>query len=110
MKYLFIHQNFPGQFKSLAPRLVETGNNVTALTLRRDLPKSWSEISIVPYSVERLSSKEVHPWVSNLESQTIRGEACFKAAMRLKNSGYIPDKIIAHHGWGESLFLIKTVK
>jgi glycosyltransferase involved in cell wall biosynthesis len=105
MKYLFIHQNFPGQFKSLAPRLVETGNNVTALTLRRDLPKSWSEISIVPYSVERLSSKEVHPWVSNLESQTIRGEACFKAAMRLKNSGYIPDKIIAHHGWGESLFL-----
>ena len=105
MKYLFIHQNFPGQFKTLAPKLVETGNSVTALTMRRDLPKSWSKIRIVPYSVERTSSKEIHPWLANLESQTIRGEACFKAAMQLKNSGYNPDKIIAHPGWGESLFL-----
>lgn len=73
--------------------------------MRRDLPKSWSKIRIVPYSVERTSSKEIHPWLANLESQTIRGEACFKAAMQLKNSGYNPDKIIAHPGWGESLFL-----
>ena len=105
MNYLFIHQNFPGQFKNLAPRLVETGNTITALTMRRDIPENWAGVKIAPYSVGSVSSKELHPWLSNLESQTIRGEACFKAAMRLKNAGYIPDKIIAHPGWGESLFL-----
>lgn len=31
MKFLFIHQNFPGQFKHLAPALAERGHEVRAL-------------------------------------------------------------------------------
>ena len=38
MNVLFIHQNFPGQFKHLAPALAaEPGNRVLALTLREKL-------------------------------------------------------------------------
>jgi glycosyltransferase involved in cell wall biosynthesis len=47
----------------------------------------------------------VHPWVSDFETKAIRGEACFNAALQLKSSGFTPDVIIAHHGWGESLFV-----
>jgi glycosyltransferase involved in cell wall biosynthesis len=43
--------------------------------------------------------------VNDLETKTIRGEACFRAALKLKAEGYSPDVIVAHHGWGESLFL-----
>ena len=32
MKILFIHQNFPGQFKFLAPALAERGHEVLATT------------------------------------------------------------------------------
>jgi hypothetical protein len=31
MKILLIHQNFPGQFKHLAPALVQRGHTVVAL-------------------------------------------------------------------------------
>jgi glycosyltransferase involved in cell wall biosynthesis len=43
--------------------------------------------------------------VSDFETKTIRAEACFKAALQMKLQGYTPDVIVAHPGWGESLFL-----
>lgn len=38
----------------------------------------------------------------------IRGEACLHAALALKKRGYTPDVIMAHPGWGESLFLAQV--
>ena len=105
MKILFVHQNFPAQFKFLAPALIEAGHEVTALTLKEFDAKEWQGVSIVNYKTTRGTSETVHPWVSDFETKTIRGEACFRVALRLKNEGYEPHVIIAHHGWGESLFL-----
>jgi glycosyltransferase involved in cell wall biosynthesis len=105
MKVLFIHQHFPGQFKYLAPALVDEGHEVKALTLRKFEGDTWSGISIGNYALDRSSSDSVHPWLKDFEAKVIRGEACFRAAQKLKETGYVPDLIIAHHGWGESLFL-----
>lgn len=105
LKILFIHQNFPAQFKTLAPQLVTLGHHVTVLTLRNDLGNMWQGVQVVPYHINRGSSASIHPWVADFETKVIRGEACFSAALCLKNKGYSPDVIIAHHGWGESLFL-----
>ena len=105
MNILFIHQNFPGQFKFLAPALVQQGHTVVAMTMQKTEAKLWHGIQLVPYTANRGTTANVHPWVSDFETKTIRGEACFKAALKMKESGFIPDVIVAHHGWGESLFL-----
>jgi len=105
MNILFIHQNFPAQFKFLAPALVKAGYKVRALTIRQFKGSDWEGVTISSYSPERGSSKSIHPWIIDFESKVIRGEACFNAAVKLKKSGYSPDAIIAHPGWGESLFL-----
>ena len=106
MNILFIHQNFPGQFKHLAPALAaETGNRVVALTLRDDLPREWQGVSIRPYQVKRSTCSEMHPWLQDMETKIIRAEACFHAALALAKDGFTPDVIIAHPGWGESLFI-----
>jgi glycosyltransferase involved in cell wall biosynthesis len=106
MKILFVHQNFPGQFKHLAPALAGTGGHeVTAMTMQRPSALSWQGVRLVPYSAARGSTQGVHPWVGDFETKTIRGEACFRAALKLRAEGYEPDVIVAHHGWGESLFL-----
>ena len=105
MNILFIHQNFPGQFKFLAPALVKRGHKVTAMTMQKSEMNTWQGIQIVKYTSNRGSTPNVHPWLSDFETKTIRAEACFKAALNMKQQGYVPDVIVAHHGWGESLFL-----
>lgn len=105
MRILFIHQNFPGQFKHLAPALAAQGHQVLSLTLKKNLPKQWQGVRIETYSTTRGSTANIHPWLADLETKVIRGEACFRAAQTLKREGYTPDVIVAHPGWGESLFL-----
>ena len=105
MNILFIHQNFPGQFKFLAPALAKLGHRVVAMTMQKIDFKAWKGVDIVHYSATKGTTPNVHPWVGDFETKTIRAEACFRAALEMKTSGFSPDIIVAHHGWGESLFL-----
>ncbi len=105
MNILFIHQNFPGQFKFLAPALVQQGHQVRALLVNKTDAQTWEGVTLVPYQTQRGSTPAIHPWLIDFETKTIRGEACFRAALTLKDGGFTPDVIIAHPGWGESLFL-----
>lgn len=104
MRVLFVHQNFPGQFKSLAPALVRRpGTEVVAMCMHeRPLP---DQPRVVRYRATRGSSTQIHPWVADFETKAIRGEAAFRAAQALRAKGFHPDVIVAHPGWGESLFL-----
>ncbi len=105
MNILFIHQNFPGQFKFLAPALVKQGHTVVAMTMQKTETKEWQGVRLAPDLATRGTTPKVHPWISDFETKTIRAEACFRAALRLRAEGLNPDLIVSHHGWGESLFL-----
>ncbi len=106
MNILFIHQNFPGQFKHLAPALAaDPANTVVAMTMRQLSAAEWQGVKLVSYAAKRGSAANVHPWVTDFETKTIRGEACFRAALQMREAGFNPDVIVAHPGWGESLFL-----
>ena len=83
MSVLFIHQNFPGQFKFVAPALVRRGLQVRALTLKVTTPTVWQGVEVLPYALQRGTTAGIHPWVSDFETKAIRGEACFRAALRL---------------------------
>ncbi len=108
MKILFIHQNWPGQFLHLAPALVGQGHAVSALTIARDKKQELEDgngVAIHYYKPAHGSSKDVHPWARDFEAKIIRGEALFHKALQMKASGYVPDLVIAHPGWGESIFI-----
>lgn len=104
MKILLVHQNFPGQFKHLVPALLSNpANEVVAFTM-----SPYPEVAglrVVRYAAAKGTAKDVHPWVAETETKVIRGDAAFRAALELKNEGFVPDVILAHPGWGESLFL-----
>lgn len=105
MNILFIHQNFPGQFKFLAPALVQRGHHVTAMSMRQYSTDVWQGVQLVNYAANRGSTAGIHPWLADFETKVIRGEACFRAALKMQAQGYVPDVIVAHPSWGESLFL-----
>ena len=106
MNILFVHQNFPGQFKFLASALAANpAHTVVAMTMQKVSAANWQGIRLVAYDARRGTTHNVHPWVSDFETKTIRAEACFRAALKLQAEGFTPDVIVAHPGWGESLFL-----
>ena len=59
MNILFVHQNFPAQFKNLAPALVKRGDRVVALSMRKNAPHQWQGIKMVTYSSTRSNGN--HP-------------------------------------------------
>ena len=106
MKILFVHQNFPAQFKHLAPALAaDPANKVQALTVREGLPAVWQGVAIKLYRVAPRAEPRLHPWLADMEPKLVRGEACFAAARALRAEGFEPDVVIAHPAWGESLFI-----
>ena len=105
MKILFIHQNFPGQFKFLAPALVQRGHDVHAMSMQDSEATAWQGVRLHRYGTSRSTTAGIHPWLGDFETKTIRGEACFRAALKMRGGGFSPDVIVAHPGWGESLFL-----
>ncbi|MFW2541190.1 glycosyltransferase [Primorskyibacter sp. 2E107] len=105
MKILLIHQNFPGQYKHLAPALAAQGHEVVALTCKVKEAQTWKGVRIIPYAVKGNSTQGIHPWLTDFETKLLRATSCYRGAMGLKGQGFEPDVICAHHGWGESMFL-----
>jgi glycosyltransferase involved in cell wall biosynthesis len=104
MKFLFVHQNFPAQFIHLAPALARLGHAVVALHVN-PCP-ALPGVRAIRYAIEPPpKSTGTHPWLQDLNTKVIRGEAAWRAARRLRDEGFTPDVIVAHPGWGESLFL-----
>lgn len=104
MKILLVHQNFPGQFKHLVKELLKDARNEVVVFTMNEF-KPVDRLKVIRYQAARGTSKEIHRWVAETETKVIRGEAAFRAARDLKRSGFEPDLILAHPGWGESLFL-----
>ncbi|CDG40205.1 MULTISPECIES: glycosyltransferase [Asaia] len=105
MRFLFVHQNFPGQFLHLVRHLHERGGHEIVFISEANegyLPG----VRRVLYRQERVVSPHTHPSLRELEMGLSRAEAVARAAQTLKGLGYTPDIIIGHHGWGELLNLV----
>lgn len=105
MNILIIHQRFPGQFKYLTGALAHRGHRVVALGMNDIGRSSYQGATYLKYGAHRQSTRDIHPWAQDFETKIIRAEGCYYAALKLKEKGFSPHIIIAHLGWGESLFL-----
>lgn len=103
MKVLFVHQNFPGQFPHLAPALAARGHQVLALTDEQNTKPS-------PVPTVRYKSPEPAQTGGALGQAYAgfaeRGYLAARGARALRDRhGFVPDVILGHTGWGETLFL-----
>lgn len=98
-KYLFVHQNFPGQFVHVSAALTAAGHKVVALGITgRKVPG----VEYVQYEPARPpGGGDVR---GDLAAKLMRAEGCAAAMLALKTQGFQPDVIVAHPGWGEALF------
>jgi len=100
-RYLFIHQNFPGQFVHVARALAAQGHEVLGLGIT---PRPVEGVQVVRYQPAPLKAASQLPMARDFEVKLLRGMACAQAMQQLAGKGFVPDLIIAHPGWGEALF------
>src|SRR6185369_4449910 len=108
MKFLFIHQNFPGQYRHLAPALAARGHQVAALGEAANVERQRSLISGVElfgYRMPKEEASEPHALFRHFHGQMRRAAVAAKAAAQIRSRGFVPDVIGAHIGWGEAIYL-----
>lgn len=100
-RFLFVHQNFPGQFVHLAGALARDGHEVVALGIEgREVPG----VRYFRYKPAIPKVRSSAPLMRDVEVKLIRAAACAAAMQKLDAAGFRPDVIVAHPGWGEPLF------
>ena len=100
-KFLFIHQNFPGQCVHIATALARLGHEVVALGIKGRGIARVKFLRYQPKAPDRVSGIEA---AVDFETKIVRGMACAQVMAKLKASGFTPDVVVAHPGWGEALF------
>jgi glycosyltransferase involved in cell wall biosynthesis len=111
LEILFVHPNFPGQFRRLAARLAhEPGVHVYALG-----DASWMEGTspvdeVTLWSYPSVSHQEngIHPHARNFHAAVCRGHQTAQTLITHKRQGFEPDVIVVHPGWGDAFYL-KTI-
>ncbi|MCJ8170769.1 glycosyltransferase family 4 protein [Atopomonas sediminilitoris] len=103
MKVLFIHQNFPGQFRHIAAHLA-AHPEYNVLAIGRDTSPGLPGVELLRYKPHRSVSAKTHPYVRSFEDAVLHGQQVLRLLLDLKAKGYQPDVIVAHPGWGETLY------
>jgi len=102
MKVLFVHNNFPGQFKHLARFLaLQSGVEVAAIGARTARPVHG--VRLIKYALPAVDLAAAHPFARRFELECHRAEQVTYALTTLASSGFHPDVVMVHPGWGEAM-------
>ncbi|TMH27213.1 MAG: glycosyltransferase [Betaproteobacteria bacterium] len=104
MRFLFVHQNFPGQYRHLAAHLARAGHEVVAIGETANLHRTPRLAGVKLYGYEAPPAAP-NGFTAPVERAVNRGRRVAAGAAKLKQAGFKPDVIGAHIGWGEALFL-----
>lgn len=100
---LFVHNNFPGQFRDLARTLVARG--VPCVAVGQNHAGGMEGVRLARYILPRGTGQGVFPLAVRAEADLIRARSAHDAARALKAEGWDPAVIVGHPGWGETLFM-----
>lgn len=107
MNILFIHQNFPGQFRHVAPELARLGHRVVALGVNRtpDRLPGVQHLLHRPQAAPDVLGRAAGADLRELHSKLVRADSAAAAMAALRDKGFVPDVVFAHPGWGEALYV-----
>jgi glycosyltransferase involved in cell wall biosynthesis len=104
MIFLFLHQNFPGQYKHLARYLADQPEN-TVYFITQNTSNFMEGVKKLVYTVQIPTALNAHPYSAEYDIAVRTGVAVAQVCETLQQQGIIPDFILGHCGWGETLFV-----
>ena len=102
MNVLFVHNNFPGQYRHLA-RALARDFKIRVVAIGSSTSQEMGGIELIRYSLKNVDVSATHPFARRFDLECHRAEQVLYALSSLASSGFAPDVIVAHPGWGETL-------
>jgi glycosyltransferase involved in cell wall biosynthesis len=102
MKILFVHNNFPGQYRHIARALARDATMRIA-AIGSSTSRAIDGIQLAKYSLCNVNVSSAHPFARRFDMECCRAEQVLYGLSSLASSGFVPDLIMAHPGWGEAL-------
>lgn len=103
MKVLFIHQNFPAQYRHIALYLARQGGH-SLVSIAKTTAGRVRGVHPFYYHIGETPSRSQHPFANDFEGKIHHAELVQDIMFNLKKRGFVPDVVLAHPGWGEALF------
>ncbi len=105
MRILFIHPNFPGQFRHVATALGRDPKNEVVFATNNPRPE-W-KIKGVKKALfkENTPHTQKNSLLNPFIEAEAKGEAVLRLCEKLKAIGFTPDIIYGHSGWGSTWFV-----
>ena len=104
MKILFLHPNFPGQFKHISKHLADASNEVRFLC-QTHYGRKIEGINLLTLK-GRASHEELNSKGLNLVDRTkFLSEQYRSGFCNLRDKDWYPDIVISHSGWGCGLYV-----
>ncbi len=103
MKILFLHREFPGHFKYIAPIFAKLPNTTVMFITSDEYNNQYQDVNKFQYKKPQVTTNQ-YPFINTFEESVLHGQEAAKIAMMMKQNGLIPDIIFAH-SWGNSMFM-----
>ncbi len=104
MRFLFVHQNFPGQFLHILRHLAASGQH-ELMFITQENANFLPGVRKATYRGPGDLNPSTHRDAQEFDHAMARAQGVAQVAASLKALGFQPDIIIGHHGWGEMLNL-----
>jgi glycosyltransferase involved in cell wall biosynthesis len=104
MNYLFIHQNFPAQYRHVVRDLASRPEH-RVVFITQPNENSMGNVTKVTYPKDERASVNCHAYSVEIDRAIYAGAAVADVCRRLRDEGFRPDLIVGHSGWGETLFV-----
>lgn len=104
MKILFMHNNFPGQYRRIE-QYIKPMKGVEAAAATLEANQQARTLKTATYKPHRDVTDKIHPALISTERALLMGHAAMKALLPSAKNGYRPDIILSHSGWGANMFL-----
>jgi glycosyltransferase involved in cell wall biosynthesis len=104
MRILFVHQNFPGQYRHIAAHYARHGHQVVGVGEKTNLARTLRVPGVRLLGYDAPAANPTG-WEANVARAIHRGRRVAAGCAQLRRAGFVPDVVFAHIGWGEALFL-----
>ena len=102
MNILFVHNNLPAQFRNLI-RTLAGDPSVRMAAIGSPTSRAMRGVELHKYHMNSADVSATHPFARRFDLECRRAEQVLYCLSSMAASGFIPDVIFAHPGWGETL-------